>query len=212
MVWKSYQTGIVAVGISMAIFAVTSIIIVAIKNLSYFRSLRNRFQSADIDIEAESGDLEKYGELYIAPDQQPTVAGLNIITQILMVTALSSRARPLQQRPPSPESAGTPATEPNRINSRSDSPNRSKQKTASIVPITAGAEAQLSQNALPAEKHLIENMRKATLQLKADHSRGESSAIMAQEESELSEGDYVAFDPMSFTFGSGRSMAQLYRN
>jgi hypothetical protein len=212
MSWTFYQTGIVAIGISMAIVAVTIIIIVAVKDLSYFRSLRNRFQSADIDIEAECGDFEKYGELYIAPDQRPTVAGLNIITQILMVTALPSRARPLQQCPPSPETAKTPDLEPNRTNTRSHSPKRSEPETANIVPRVAGAEAQLSQHALAAEERLIENMRKATLHLKSSHTRGESSAVMAQEESGMSEGDYVALDPMSFIFGSGRSMAKLYRN
>jgi hypothetical protein len=212
MGWTFYQTGIVAVGISMAIVAVTIIIIVLMKDLSYFRSLRNRFQSADIDIEAECGDFEKYGELYIAPDQRPTVAGLNIITQILMVNALPSRARPLQQCPPSSGLNKTPAPKPNQTSSCSESPNRSKQKTANIVPIIAGAETQLSQNVLATEKHLIENMQKATLQLKSSHTRGESSAIVAQEESGMSEGDYVALDPMSFTFGSGRSMAKLYCN
>jgi hypothetical protein len=212
MGWTFYQTGIVAVGISMATVAVTLIIIVAVKDLSYFRSLRSRFQSADIDIEAECGDFEKYGELYIAPDQRPTVAGLNIITQILMVTALPSRARPLQQCPPSPETAKTPGLEPNRTNTRSHSPKRSEPETANIVPRVAGAEAQLSQHALAAEERLIENMRKATLHLKSSHTRGESSAVMAQDESGMGEGDYVALDPMSFTFGSGRSMAKLYRN
>jgi hypothetical protein len=174
--------------------------------------LRNHFQSADIDIEAECGDFEKYGELYIAPDQRPTVAGLNIITQILMVTALPSRARPLQQCPPSPETAETPDPERYQTNTRSYSPKRSEPETVDIVSVIAGAETQLSQNALAIEKLLIENMRKATLQLKSHHIRGESSAVIAQEESGTSEGDYVALDPMSFTFGSGRSMAKLYRN
>jgi hypothetical protein len=80
------------------------------------------------------GEYEKYGELYIAPNKQPTIAGLEIITKMLMVTGLPGRAK---MADPSQDSSHF--AEP----TKSTTPKGPEQGNVNNISVIAGTEAQI---------------------------------------------------------------------
>jgi hypothetical protein len=103
MTFEHNQIGILVASISGALVAAVCVAIIAFKgNLPFTFSCCNP-SSADRDIEenhertsirtSKSGEYETYSELYVAPDKQPTIAALDIMTRMLMVTGLLGRLR-----------------------------------------------------------------------------------------------------------------------
>jgi hypothetical protein len=66
-----------------------------------------RMQS-DCSSDLVEGEYEKYGELYVAPNQQPTVMAFDIMMRCLLVTGLPGRAKKVDE-PRVPEAAHTVA-------------------------------------------------------------------------------------------------------
>jgi hypothetical protein len=95
------QTGIIIASISAAV--VVGVCIGTVIFQGRLPIIRKTPPSVEQEIEAHRegthirmtprGEYEKYGELYIAADRQPTVAALDIITRILVAIGLPSKAR-----------------------------------------------------------------------------------------------------------------------
>tara|TARA_R110002003_G_scaffold58_18_gene5231 strand:- start:8264 stop:8908 length:645 start_codon:yes stop_codon:yes gene_type:complete len=69
------------------------------------RVILARIQS-DSSSDLVEGEYEKYGELYVAPNQRPTVMAFDIMMRCLLVTGLSGRAKKVDE-PRVPEAAHT---------------------------------------------------------------------------------------------------------
>jgi hypothetical protein len=73
------------------------------------RGILARIQS-DSSSDLVEGEYEKYGELYVAPNQRPTVMAFDIMMHCLLVTGLSGRATKVDE-PRVPEAAHTVASD-----------------------------------------------------------------------------------------------------
>jgi hypothetical protein len=209
------KIGIMVAGISGAVVIALCIGIIMLKGrLPFTFSRRNPPYVRDIGIASPptDGEYEKYGELYIAPDKQPTVAALDIMTRMLIVTGLPPKAT-VSDSPTSSVTAVKTEELPIICLTR---PDRDSLNTlgGKGMPVVAGAEAQVSRHAIANDRRIIEHMRDVTRRMSENHNRsseqieivkdgGRKSGEMQEEE--------IMVDSMSFSFGSGQSMAELYR-
>jgi hypothetical protein len=94
---SSYNnTGIIVASVSGAVFIAICVGFVLLKGhlpFVFSRKTSSRVRDIEADLASTYGEYEKYGELYIAPDKQPPVAALDIMTRILMVAGLPQKAR-----------------------------------------------------------------------------------------------------------------------
>lgn len=127
-----------------------------------------------------AGEYTQYGELFVPPDKRCMDMALDIMTRMLMVTGLPGKASPIAapaSRPVSQaaersyamgsamESGGAPRLSVN-LGSRT-SLCSAMFPALENVPALAGAELQISSNALRDERRAIEDMRAATAMLRA---------------------------------------------
>jgi hypothetical protein len=93
---SSYKdTGIIVASVSGAVFIALCVGFVLLKGhlpFAFSRKTSVRVRDIEADLAYTCGEYEKYGELHIAPDKQPTVAALDIMTRMLMVAGLPQKA------------------------------------------------------------------------------------------------------------------------
>jgi hypothetical protein len=163
---SSYNnTGIVVASVSGAVFIVLCVGFVLLKGrlpFTFSRKISSSGRDIEADLASTYGEYEKYGELYIAPGKQPTVAALDITTRILTVTCLPQKASVSDSSSSSSaaveskEKVGPPRlflTRPDR-----DSLNTLDSKG---VPVVASVEAQVVQHAIGHGRQIIEDMADA---------------------------------------------------
>jgi hypothetical protein len=142
-------------------------------------------QRSPTDDQAIDGDFEKYGKLDIPPNKRPTHVAMDIVMRMFMVHGVPAKATV----------AASGSSVP-RL------PDLTRSSTLTLgLPVAPEAEAQASTH---------DYMHDITHELKAESIRsGEWTEVAKKEVSKVVEGG-VAVDPVSLTFGSGRSMMQLY--
>jgi hypothetical protein len=194
-------------------------------NLPFTYSRRTP-RSTEQDIEAHragtsirtstSGEYEQYGELFISPDRQPTVVALDVMTRMLVVTGLPATASVpnpsrlslcLNEAPVAAELPRICLTGPDR-----DSLNTLDTVDIPVVTVAKARRARRSKAKVP---YVPEDIRIATGQPDAAQIGSDEPVDAAQngvhkvgEEN----AEQVMIDPMSFSFGSGKGMAGLYRD
>ncbi|KAF2034207.1 hypothetical protein EK21DRAFT_85647 [Setomelanomma holmii] len=144
---------------------------------SFSRGILARKQS-DSSSDMIEGEYEKYGELYVAPNQRPTVMALDIMMRSLLVTGLSGRAKK-NDEPQSDGAVGAKVGE-------KEEENKTQRKTVRFQ-----MEPERADN---------------------PHAEAETQIKDERRPLETREADEIAVDPMSFSFGSGKAMARLYRS
>jgi hypothetical protein len=209
------QTGIIVAGISGAIVLVLCVVVTMLKGrLPFTFSPRNPPCARDIELASPQihGEYEKYGELYVAPDKQPTVAALDIMTRILIVTGLPPKATVSDSS--SSSRTVVEAKELPRI--CLTRPDRDSLDTLDSrgMPVVVGAEAQVLRHAIAKERRIVEDVRDATRQMSANQNRSSERMEVVEDggrKSGETHEEEMMVDPLSFSFGSGQSMAELYR-
>jgi hypothetical protein len=164
------QTNIVVAGISGAVVLALCIGIIMLKGRLPFKFSRHNPPCVrDIELGSPPTDdeYEKYGELYVAPDKQPTVAALDIMTRLLIVTGLPPKAT--TSDPPSSSVAAVETEEMPRI--CLTRPDRDSLNTLDSKGVPVGAEAQVSRHAIAKERRVVEDMRDVTRRMGADRNR-----------------------------------------
>jgi hypothetical protein len=209
------KTGIIVAGISSAVVIALCIGIIMLKGrLPFTFSPRNPPCARDIELASPQihGEYEKYGELYVAPDKHPTVAALDIMTRMLIVTGLPPKATVSDSS--SSSRAAVEAKELPRV--CITRPDRDSLNTLDSrgMPVVAGAEAQVSRHAIAKERRIVEDMRDVTRQMGADPTSSVEKMEVVENGGRKSGGtqeEEMMVDPLSFFFGSGQSMAEFYR-
>jgi hypothetical protein len=82
------------------------------------------------------------------------------------------------------------------------------------MPVVAGAEAQVSRHAIARERRIVENMRDVTRHMGADRTSSVEKMEVVENggrKSGETQEEEMMVNPLSFSFGSGKSMAELYR-
>ncbi|CAO2653813.1 Nn.00g032240.m01.CDS01 [Neocucurbitaria sp. VM-36] len=245
--------GAVILGCAGAVIAIALIIIVVIRDCtcsSFSRHRSCRPPKRDVEAQSENSEVsdeyEKYGELVIQPDRQPTRMGLDIITRTLMGIGLPPNTTHTSSSSSVPVSWG-PVESPPRLSLYLACPS---SLTPSEQVHAIMTEAEASTAALNTERFLIQNLKDAVRMLKTEQqqSLGLSSRDTATEhanqriraghwvdvaredvttsrfieefewqelfvvgDDDEDDLDDVVIDPMSFTCGSGKAMAGLYR-
>jgi hypothetical protein len=209
------KAGIIVAGISGAVVLALCIGIIMLKGrLPFTFSRRNPPYVRDIEIASSptDGEYKKYGELYVAPDKQPTVAALEIMTRILIVTGLPPKAT-VSDSSSSSRTVVEAKALPRICLTR---PDRDSLDTLDSrgMPVGLGAEAQVLRHAIAKDRRIVEDMRDATRRMSANQNCS-SEKIEVVEDGERKSGETqeeeMMVDPLSFSFGSGQSMAELYR-
>jgi hypothetical protein len=163
------QTNIIVAGISGAVVLALCIGIIMLKGRLPFTFSRYNLPCVrDIEIASSptDGEYEKYGELYVAPDKQPTVAALDIMTRMLMVTGLPPKATVSDS-----SSSSVTAVEIEELpiicltRPDCDSLNTLDSKG---MPVGLGAEAQVLRYAIAKDRRIVEDMRDATRRMSAN--------------------------------------------
>jgi hypothetical protein len=167
------------------------------------------------DLASTYGKYEKYGELYIAPDKQPTVAALDIMTRMLMVAGLPQKARVSDSS--SSSSAAVKSKEAAQLPRLCLTwPDRESLNTLDSkgVTVVAGVEARVFQHVIEQGRQIIEDDADAKRDFQSVRARSQDQAQFAKvhmcQVGELKREENL-FNSMSFTFRSGQSMAKLYR-
>jgi hypothetical protein len=133
------------------------------------------------------GDFEKYGKLDVPPNTRPTHVAMDIVMRMFVVHGVPAKA-----------TIASPGSSVPRL------PELIRSSTLTLgFPVVSGPNTQPGHGAI----HDIDD---STHELKAElFPSGNWAKVAKQEVSKVAE-DEVAADPMSSTFGSGRSMARLY--
>ncbi|KAF1913094.1 hypothetical protein BDU57DRAFT_581590 [Ampelomyces quisqualis] len=191
------QTVIIVISIAAAIIITVCICIIIFKGSLPFTFSRrqtptSRFDAAnDLEQDLTEGVYKNYGKLYVAPDKQPTVAALDIMTRILICPCLPGSAKIAM----SEKRTGTlPHVSVQRLDLKSG---------VSSPSVGAGELAQKNERCCFDE-------RETRRSFKAERIRAGQWAIV-EKESIWNEDDEIVLDPRSFSFGSGKSIAELYR-
>lgn len=144
--------------------ALISIVITRDRNFSIF-SICHAFYHPRGDIESQTDEeFEKYGELVIPPDRQPTHAGLDIINRVLLGIGLPDGATHSSSR-----TSGTNAPSTMEVPPRlSLHLSRPTSMTSSEEHQPVMTEAEASAAALDVGRSFIQNMKDAARLLKAE--------------------------------------------
>jgi hypothetical protein len=209
------KTGIIVAGISVVVVIALCIGIIMLRGrLPFTFSRYNLPYVLDIEIASPptDGEYEKYGELYVAPDKQPTVAALDIMTRMLMVTGLPPKATVSDS-----SSSSVTAVEIEELpiicltRPDCDSLNTLDSKG---MPVGQGAEAQALRHAIAKDRRVVEDMRDATRRMSANQNCSSEKIEVVEDggrKSGETQEEEMMVDPLSFSVGSGQSMAELYR-
>jgi hypothetical protein len=206
------QTNIIVAGISGAVVLALCIGIIMLKGcLPSTFSRHNPPCMRDIELGSPptDGEYEKYGELYVAPDKQPTVAALDIMTRMLIVTGLPPKATTSD----SSSSLVTAVETEEMPRICLTRPDCDSLNTLDDKGVPVGTEAQVSRHAIAKERRIVEDMRDVTRQMGADRTRSVEKIEVVEDggrKSDETEEEEMMVDPLSFSFGSGQSMAELY--
>jgi hypothetical protein len=232
------NTGIIVASVSGAIVVALCVAFVLLKGrlpFTFSPPTPSCVRDIEADLTSTYGEYEKYGELYIAPDKQPTVAALDIMTRMLLVIGLPQKARVSDS-----SSFSSAAVEyrkavelPRLCLTR---PDRDSLNTlgSNGVSLVAGAEAHVFQHETTRNGSNMEHLPTAARQIKlhpaVSKDQPETTDGGIRESGEVAEQETL-FDPFgftfgsswgfgrektmvessSFTFGSGWSRAELYR-
>jgi hypothetical protein len=255
MVLSHNQVGL-AVSLSAAIvIGVICITLVVLKDRLPFTFSRRNPSSTNTDIPLENlrqrtsvfsrssatlvpsitGEYTQYGELFVAPTQQPTALAIDIMTRMLLVTGLPSKATLSSAAVSRPQTGSSPYATSSSLeagttfSSLSLNLTRSTSCTPSDLadqiiaqvsaaqtpfPVIGGAEAQISADALNKERRVINGMREATAQLVAQReSKSEVAMVLgrAKRLGHMEVVEAVESEIANEVFGSGVAMAEMYR-
>lgn len=194
MVLTSSQTGIIIPAISGVVISLVIISALVFGcNLPFTFSHRKpapartdiEVQRISTDAESTEGEYEQYGELFIAPNKQPTHAAIDIISRVAMAHGLPGPAKP---------------------KSCPDSMHRHPPRVSLDLPTSthlsvAEQNHESSKDTLSTERRSMDDV---TAQLKAERIRsGERAEVAKDEVSKVSE-------DVESSFGHGKGMANLY--
>jgi hypothetical protein len=202
MLSTTNQTGAIVAGIASATIIIVCICIIVFQgNLPFTFSCRKTptsiYDAEEEDLEFTDSLYEKYGGLYVGPDKQPTVAALDIMTRMLIGTCLGSCTKASGTTMCEKPTETAPQLKVELLNSTFD------VSAPAIIVVETDVPA-------PKDERSITNKRDAQHGCRAELIRAGQWADVAKE-SIRSECEEIMLDPMSFSFGSERSMAELYR-
>ncbi|KAJ4364729.1 hypothetical protein N0V83_009326 [Neocucurbitaria cava] len=144
--------------------ALITIVITRDRNFS-LRSIHSALSRPPDDIESQPDEeFEKYGELVIPPDRQPTHAGLDIITRVLLGIGLPGGATHSSSRTSGTNAPSTMDVPP-RLSLHLSRPT-SMTPSEEHKPVMTEAEASAA--ALGAGRSFIQNIKDAARLLKAE--------------------------------------------